>query len=140
MKKRIIIYLFVGIWFGFVMVKAEAVSWYRIQEMFHFQHFHMFGLLFSAIITGLISIQILKRIAAMQTMEGEKIEIPCKPPGRTSYIIGGLLFGLGWGCIGLCPGPVFAMIGTGSLGALAVLVGALHGTWIYGVLKHALPH
>ena len=133
-------YLFVGVLFGFVLIKSEAASWYRIQEMFHFQSFHMFGILFSAILTGLISIQIIKRITKKHTLDGQDIEIPVKEPGRKSYIFGGLIFGFGWGLIGLCPGPVFALAGTGSIGAMIVLAGALHGTWLYGALKQHLPH
>jgi len=137
---RYIPYLLVGIVFGFVLIKSEAASWYRIQEMFHFQSFHMFGILFSAIFTGLVSVQIIKRLTKKQSMDGQAIEIPVKDPGRKSYILGGLIFGFGWGLIGLCPGPVFALVGTGSIGAMIVLAGALHGTWLYGALKQHLPH
>jgi uncharacterized membrane protein YedE/YeeE len=137
---RYLPYLLVGLMFGFVLIKSEAASWYRIQEMFHFQSFHMFGILFSAIATGFVSIQIVKRIGKKTAMDGQSIEIPEKAPGMKSYIIGGLVFGFGWGLIGLCPGPMFAMAGAGSVGALVVLVGALHGTWLYGALKQHLPH
>lgn len=137
---RYLPYLLAGVVFGFVLIKSEAASWYRIQEMFHFQNFHMFGILFSAIATGMLSIQIIKRMGERRSLDGQKIEIPEKPPGRVSYIAGGLIFGLGWGLIGLCPGPIFALVGTGSLGALVVLAGALHGTWLYGALKQHLPH
>jgi uncharacterized membrane protein YedE/YeeE len=133
-------YLLVGVLFGFVLIKSEAASWYRIQEMFHFQSFHMFGILFSAIATAFVAIQLIKRLDRRRALDGQAIEIPEKPPGRTSYLFGGLIFGLGWGLIGLCPGPVFALAGTGSLGALVVLAGALHGTWLYGALKQYLPH
>jgi len=137
---RYLPYLLVGVLFGFVLIKAETASWYRIQEMFHFQSFHMFGILFSAIITGLISVQIVKRLNKQTALDGQAIDIPEKAPGRKSYIFGGLIFGFGWGLIGLCPGPIFALVGTGSLGALVVLAGALHGTWLYGALKQHLPH
>ncbi|MEW5770513.1 MAG: DUF6691 family protein [Pseudomonadota bacterium] len=137
---RYIPYLLVGMLFGFVLIKAEAASWYRIQEMFHFQSFHMFGILFSAIFTGFLSIQTIKRFARKRSLDGQDIEIPAKDPGVKSYIFGGLIFGFGWGMIGLCPGPIFALVGTGSVGALVVLVGALHGTWLYGALKQHLPH
>lgn len=133
-------YLLAGTLFGFVLIKSEAASWYRIQEMFHFQSFHMFGILFSAIATGMLSIQIIKRMGKRRSLEGVPIEIPSKPPGRVNYIAGGLIFGLGWGLIGLCPGPIFALVGTGSIGAIVVLAGALHGTWLYGALKQHLPH
>lgn len=137
---RYLPYLFAGVLFGFVLIKSEAASWYRIQEMFHFQNFHMFGIMFSAILTGFVSIQIIKRFAPKQALDGQSIEIPSKEPGRKSYILGGLIFGFGWGLIGLCPGPVFALVGTGSVGAMVVLAGALHGTWLYGALKQHLPH
>ncbi len=137
---RYLPYLLVGVLFGFVLIKAETASWYRIQEMFHFQSFHMFGILFSAIITGLISVQIVKRMNKQTALDGQAIDIPEKAPGKKSYIFGGLIFGFGWGLIGLCPGPIFALVGTGSLGALVVLAGALHGTWLYGALKQHMPH
>jgi len=137
---RYLPYLFAGVIFGFVLIKSEAASWYRIQEMFHFQNFHMFGIMISAILTGFTSIQIVKRLAHKQALDGQPIKIPEKAPGHKSYILGGLIFGFGWGLIGLCPGPVFALVGTGSLGALVVLAGALHGTWLYGALKQHLPH
>lgn len=137
---RYLPYLLAGVLFGFVLIKSEAASWYRIQEMFHFQNFHMFGIMFSAILTGFVSIQIIKRHAHKQALDGQPIQIPTKEPGRKSYILGGLIFGFGWGLIGLCPGPVFALVGTGSVGAMVVLAGALHGTWLYGALKQHLPH
>lgn len=137
---RYLPYLLAGVIFGFVLIKSEAASWYRIQEMFHFQNFHMFGIMFSAIFTGFISIQIIKRFSHKHSLDGQSIVIPVKEPGRKSYILGGLIFGFGWGLIGLCPGPVFALVGTGSIGAAIVLAGALHGTWLYGALKQHLPH
>ena len=137
---RYLPYLLVGVMFGFVLVKSEAASWYRIQEMFHFQSFHMFGILFSAIATGFLSIQIVKRICRRNALDCQAIDIPEKSPGTVSYVVGGLVFGFGWGLIGLCPGPMFALAGTGSLGAIVVLAGALHGTWLYGALKQHLPH
>jgi uncharacterized protein len=137
---RFIPYLFAGMMFGFVMVKSEAASWYRIMEMFYFQSFHMFGIMGSAIATGLVGVFLLKRFGSKSALDGSTIEVPSKEPGRWNYILGGLIFGLGWGIIGLCPGPIFALVGMGSIGALAALAGALHGTWLYGVLKSKLPH
>jgi len=133
-------YLLAGLAFGFVMIKSEAASWYRIMEMFHFQSFHMFGIMASAIATGLIGVLLLKRYGRLLTLDGEPIVVPDKPPGRINYILGGLIFGLGWGVIGLCPGPIFSLVGMGSIGALAALAGALHGTWLYGLVKNWLPH
>ncbi len=138
--KRYLPYLLAGVMFGFVLVKGEAASWYRIQEMFHFQSFHMFGIMASAIVTGLVSVQIIGVLGRKHSLDGQAIEIPLKPSGKANYIYGGLTFGIGWGLIGLCPGPVFALAGMGSIGALAVLAGALHGTWLYGALKDKVPH
>ena len=137
---RFIPYLIAGILFGFTLVKSEAASWYRIMEMFYFQSFHMYGIMMSAIGTALVGIQFMKRYSSKISLEGGLIEIPVKEPGRYNYILGGLIFGLGWGVIGLCPGPIFALVGMGSIGALAALAGALHGTWLYGAAKSRLPH
>ncbi|MFP5418648.1 MAG: DUF6691 family protein [Gammaproteobacteria bacterium] len=137
---RFLPYLLAGLAFGFVMIKSEAASWYRIMEMFYFQSFHMFGIMLSAIATGLAGVTLLKRLWHPRTLDGETILIPQKPPGRYNYAFGGLIFGLGWGVIGLCPGPIFSLVGMGSVGALAALAGALHGTWLYGLSKNRLPH
>jgi hypothetical protein len=137
---RYLPYLLVGILFGFTLIKSEAASWYRIQEMFHFQSFHMFGIMLSAIVTAFLTTQLIQRLGGQKALDGQSIELPQKPSGRISYIAGGIIFGLGWGLIGLCPGPVFALVGTGSLGALIVLAGPLHGTWLYGALKQHFPH
>lgn len=137
---RFIPYLIAGMAFGFVMIKSEAASWYRIMEMFHFQAFHMFGIMMSAIATGLTGVLLLKRYGRLLTLDGEEIVIPSKEAGRYNYLFGGLIFGLGWGVIGLCPGPIFSLVGMGSIGALAALAGALHGTWLYGLIKNRLPH
>jgi uncharacterized membrane protein YedE/YeeE len=136
---RFIPYLLAGTVFGFTLVKSEAASWYRIMEMFHFQSFHMYGIMMSAIITGVISVQIMKRFTGRASLEGTPMEIPSKETGRYKFILGGLIFGFGWGIIGLCPGPIFALVGMGSVGALIALAGALHGTWLYGMLRNHLP-
>jgi hypothetical protein len=137
---RFLPYLLAGLAFGFVMIKSEAASWYRIMEMFYFQSFHMYGIMMSAIATGLAGVTLLKRFGHVLTLDKETIVIPKKEPGRWNYILGGMIFGLGWGVIGLCPGPIFALVGMGSIGALAALAGALHGTWLYGAAKKWLPH
>lgn len=138
---RVLPYLLAGVLFGFTLVKSEAVSWYRIQEMFHFQSFHMFGIMFSAILTGFAGVQLLKWFDRTKTLEQkDRIVIPKKDPGFISYALGGLLFGIGWGIVGLCPGPMFALAATGSAGILVAIAGALIGTWIYGCLKSRLPH
>jgi hypothetical protein len=133
-------YLVTGIIFGFVLMKSEAASWYRIMEMFHFQSFQMYGIITSAIATALIGTELIKRFTSIKSIEGTIIAIPQKADGNLRYPIGGFIFGLGWGIVGLCPGPIFALAGAGSLGALVILLGALHGTWLYGALRTRLPH
>ena len=137
---RYLPYLLAGLAFGFVMIKSEAASWYRIMEMFYFQSFHMYGIMASAIATGVAGVLLLQRFGSRITLDGNSIKIPQKEPGRINYIAGGFIFGLGWGVIGLCPGPIFALVGMGSVGALAALAGALHGTWLCGLSKNRLPH
>jgi len=132
-------YLIMGLIFGFTLIKSEAVSWYRIQEMFHFQSFHMFGILISAVLTAFVGIQLIRPLLNKPSMEGELMEIPQKRPGKYSHPLGGFVFGIGWGVIGLCPGPIFALIGSGLFGAVVVFVGTLHGTWLYGWVQHRLP-
>jgi uncharacterized membrane protein YedE/YeeE len=132
-------YLFVGFVFGIVLTKSEAVSWYRIYEMFQFQSFHMYGIIAVAILTGVIGIQIIKR-NNLKDLKGQAIEILDKEKGSFRYWIGGLFFGLGWALVGSCPGPIFILIGAGFWSVLLVLFGALLGTFIYGLLKDKLPH
>lgn len=131
-------YLVVGVLFGMVFVKAEVVSWFRIQEMFRLQSFHMFGIIGSALITGMISVQIIKRLK-LRTIYGENIALNPKEFSK-GQIYGGLLFGAGWALTGACPGPLFAQIGTGA-GVIAVtLLSAIAGTWVYGWMREKLPH
>jgi uncharacterized membrane protein YedE/YeeE len=134
-----IVFLFVGVFFGILMYKSEAASWFRIYEMFNFQSFHMFGLMGSALATGVLLIQIIKR-KKLRDIENNTIVIANKEKSITRYLLGGLLFGLGWALAGACPGPIFVLIGAGYLPMLVVLVSALAGTWIYGLLKDKLPH
>mgnify|MGYP001618965350 FL=1 len=128
-----------GIFFGIVLTKAEAVSWYRIYEMFQFQSFHMFGIIGTALFTGIIGLQIIKRYK-IKDSSGLPINIIEKERGFWRYIIGGSLFGLGWALVGSCPGPIFILLGTGTYAIAVVLIGALLGTYIYGLLKDKLPH
>jgi uncharacterized membrane protein YedE/YeeE len=131
-------YLVVGILFGIVFVKAEIVSWFRIQEMFRLQSFHMYGIIGSAILTGMISVWVIKRFK-IKTIYGEKIELHPKQFNK-GQIYGGLLFGFGWALTGACPGPLFAQIGTGSTITIVTLLSAIAGTWTYGFLREKLPH
>lgn len=132
-------FLLVGFFFGIVLTKCEAVSWYRIYEMFQFQSFHMYGIIGVAIFTGVIGIQIIKR-KNLKDIDGLPIEILDKEKGSIRYWIGGTLFGLGWALVGSCPGPIFILIGAGFMSVGVILVGALLGTFLYGVLKDRLPH
>lgn len=132
-------YILVGFIFGIVLTKSEAVSWYRIYEMFQFQSFHMYGIIGVAVITGIIGVQIIKRFK-VKDLNGNPIIITDKEPGSVRYWVGGLLFGLGWALVGACPGPIFILLGAGILPVLFILIGALLGTFIYGVIKDKLPH
>ena len=132
-------YLVVGFLFGIVLTKTEAVSWYRIYEMFHFQSFHMYGIIGTAIVTGIIGIQWIKR-SNLKDIYGESIDIIDKEPGNVRYWIGGILFGLGWALVGACPGPVFILLGAGFYNVAFILFGALVGTFLYGLIKDKLTH
>lgn len=131
-------YLIVGVLFGIVFIKAEIISWYRIQEMFRFQSFHMYGVIASAVLVGIISIIIIKRFN-IRTIYGEAIEFHNKKFNK-GQILGGLLFGSGWAITGACPGPLFAQIGTGVTVIAITLFSAVAGTWLYGFLRDKLPH
>lgn len=132
-------YLLVGITLGVVMIKSEAVSWYRIYEMFNFQSFHMYGIIMVAIGTGLIGLKIIKR-KEIKDIRKKPIVITNKEKGLARYSIGGILFGLGWGLVGTCPGPIFTLIGAGFGSVLIIFFGAMLGTFLYGLLKDRLPN
>ena len=132
-------YILVGFFFGIVLTKAEAVSWYRIYEMFQFQSFHMYGIIMTAIFVGVVGIQIIKR-NTLKDIEGNLLTIQDKEKGSARYWIGGVLFGLGWAMVGSCPGPIFILLGAGFMSVGIILIGALIGTFLYGVLKDKLPH
>ena len=131
-------YLMAGAVLGIIFYKAEIISWFRIQEMFRFQSFHMYGVIGSAVIVGMISIQIIKR-TGVKTIYGENIEFHPKSFNK-GQIYGGLLFGFGWAMTGACPGPLFAQIGSGALVVIVSLLSAIAGTWFYGLLRDKLPH
>ncbi|WP_179320931.1 DUF6691 family protein [Winogradskyella helgolandensis] len=132
-------FFIVGIFFGIVLVKSEAVSWYRIFEMFKFQSFHMYGIIGTAVITGILLLR-LSKTKNIQTTEGSDLRVPLKERGFTRYILGGTIFGLGWALSGACPGPMYILIGTGAFSIIVVIVAALLGTYAYGLLKDKLPH
>lgn len=131
-------YLIAGVLFGIVLVKSEVISWFRIQEMFRLQAFHMYGIIGSAIIVGMISVLIIRRFQ-LKTIGGEDITIPTKK-FHWGNVYGGLIFGLGWAITGACPGPLFAQIGSGFLVTIVTLLSAIAGTWVYGLLREKLPH
>ena len=131
-------YLAVGLLFGFVFVKAEIISWFRIQEMFHLQSFHMFGVIGSAVAVGAVSVALIKKFN-VKTVYGEPIEFHPKKFNK-GQIYGGLMFGFGWAITGACPGPLYAQIGVGYLSIIITLLSAIAGTWVYGLLRDKLPH
>jgi uncharacterized protein len=131
-------YLFIGIIFGIIFIKAEIISWFRIQEMFKFKSFHMYGIIGSAIIVGIISIFLIKKLK-IKTIYGEEIEFRTKVFNQ-GQIYGGIIFGLGWAITGACPGPLFAQIGTGISVTIVTLLAAIFGTWVYGYFREKLPH
>lgn len=131
-------YLAVGILFGIILVKAEIVSWFRIQEMFRLQSFHMYGIIGSAIAIGALSIWIIKKFN-IKTIYGEPIVFHPKQFNK-GQIYGGLAFGFGWALTGACPGPLFAQIGTGFTVVAITLLSAIAGTWVYGFFREKLPH
>ncbi|WP_183559250.1 DUF6691 family protein [Mucilaginibacter sp. SP1R1] len=135
---RNIKYLITGLLFGIVLVKSEVISWFRIQEMFRLQAFHMYGIIGSAIIIGLISVLLIKHFR-IKTITREDILIPEKK-FHWGNVYGGLIFGLGWAITGACPGPLFAQIGSGFAVIAVTLLSAIAGTWVYGLLRNKLPH
>ena len=131
-------YLVLGTLFGIILTKSEVISWFRIQEMFRFQAFHMYGVIGSAVVVGLISIQLIKRYR-LKSMDGEPIVIADKKFNHGVWI-GGFIFGLGWALTGACPGPLFAQLGSGIGSAAVLILAALAGTWTYSALRTKLPH
>jgi len=132
-------FILTGIFFGIVMAKSEAISWYRIQEMFRFQSFHMYGIIGTALVLGVIAVYLIKKLK-IKDVSGQAITFQAKAMSWRKYLIGGSVFGLGWALTGSCPGPMFVNIGYGYLSMLVVVLGAVVGTYLYGILKNKLPH
>ncbi len=136
---RTIAYLFIGVFFGITMYKSEAASWFRIYEMFRFEAFHMYGIIGSALALGVLGIFLIKKLS-LKSFFKQPIQFQDKEKSIARYLIGGVLFGLGWGLAGACPGPMFTLIGSGAFSILIVIAFALLGTYLYGVFKNKLPH
>jgi uncharacterized membrane protein YedE/YeeE len=131
-------YLVAGAGFGIVLIKSEVVSWWRIQEMFRLESFHMYGVIGSAVLTGIISVALLRKFQ-VRTLDGEPTRTVPKQFNK-GQIFGGLLFGFGWAITGACPGPIYAQIGAGFSVVMVTLLSAIAGTWVYGLLREKLPH
>ncbi|MFS4417189.1 DUF6691 family protein [Maribacter sp. 2307ULW6-5] len=136
---RFVKYVLVGVFFGIVLVKSEAVSWYRIFEMFQFQSFHMYGIIGSAVALGALGLFLMKK-SGLKNIDGAPIGLPDKGKGMVRYLLGGSLFGLGWALAGACPGPMYILVGTGVWSMLLVIAAAVLGTFVYGLLMDKLPH
>ena len=136
---RYISYLVIGIFFGIIMYKSEAASWFRIYEMFEFGSFHMYGIIGSALVIGVIGVQIIKRYK-IKALGGKEMNVHPKNKSVARYLIGGIIFGLGWALAGACPGPMYVLVGAGYYSILVVIAGALLGTFVYGLLRSKLPH
>ena len=136
---RFIGYLVIGIFFGIVMFKSEAASWFRIYEMFQFQAFHMYGIIGSALIIGVLGIQLIKK-KKMKDLNGEEIQFIPKNRSFSRYMFGGIIFGLGWALAGACPGPIYTLIGAGYVSVIVVFLAAILGTFVYGIIRDKLPH
>ncbi len=136
---RTIMYLFIGILLGITMFKSEAASWFRIYEMFKFQSYHMYGIIGSALIIGITGIQLIKKFE-IKSFYGEKIALNPKTKSFKRYMFGGVIFGLGWSLAGVCPGPMFTLIGVGYIPLVIVLLSSIIGTFLYGLFKDKLPH
>lgn len=132
-------YILAGILFGIIMSKSEAISWYRMQEMFRFQSFHMYGFIGTAVVLGSLAVFLIKKFG-IRDYTGQPIIFKDKDKSYAKYIIGGTIFGLGWALTGACPGPMFVNLGYGYLSMLIVIIGALIGTYLYGLWRNKLPH
>jgi uncharacterized protein len=136
---RLLKYFIVGIFFGIIMTKSEAISWFRIQEMFRFESFHMYGIIGTAVITGVIALFFMKRVG-VKTSTGSELNLNPKVMSVPRYLLGGSVFGLGWAMTGACPGPMFTLMGHGLVSILLVIGSAVLGTYFYGLFRHRLPH
>jgi len=136
---KLLKFLVAGIVFGIIMIKSEAFSWYRIQEMFRFQSFHMYGIIGTAVTLGIIGVALIKKLK-LKDINGHLIQFQPKAKFKYRYIFGGTIFGLGWALTGACPGPIFVTLGYGYISMIVVIVFALIGTYLYGLFQDKIPH
>ena len=136
---KFIKFLLIGTFFGFILTKSEVISWYRINEMFHFESFHMYGVIGSSVVLGIIIIALIKKVN-LKSITGEPIVFKDKNKSFSRYFYGGSIFGLGWAMTGSCPGPIYTLVGNGYLVFIVVLFFALVGTLLYGILRNKIPH
>lgn len=136
---KLLKFFLIGIYFGIVLVKGEVISWFRIQEMFHFESFYMYGVIGSAVVVGVVTVALI-RVLDLKSVAGESINLAAKPFNRVGNLAGGVIFGLGWALAGACPGPLYALVGVGYWAILLAIGGAFLGVISYGYLKPHLPH
>tara|TARA_Y100000385_G_scaffold283348_1_gene339325 strand:+ start:161 stop:574 length:414 start_codon:yes stop_codon:yes gene_type:complete len=136
---RTLIYLLIGILFGITLFKSEAASWFRIYEMFRFESFHMYGIISSAVVLGVLIVYFVKQFH-ITSFYGAPIVFTPKTKSVSRYLFGGIIFGLGWALAGACPGPMFSLVGAGFSPILVVIIASIFGTFLYGILKDKLPH
>lgn len=136
---KTLVYLIIGTFFGIIMYKSEAASWFRIYEMFEFGSFHMYGIIISAIAVGATGIWLIKRFN-IKTLGGNDMHLKPKNKSFSRYAFGGIVFGLGWALVGACPGPMYVLTGAGYFSIIIVVASAVLGTFVYGLLRHKLPH
>lgn len=136
---KLLKFFIIGFLFGIIIIKSEVGSWYRIQEMFHFQNFHMYGIIGSAVMVGIISVFLIRKFN-VKSIKGEEINLTPKPKQYKAHLFGGIVFGLGWAFTGACPGPMYVLIGAGYFPIIVALFAAIVGTGVYGLMKDKLPH
>jgi hypothetical protein len=136
---KYVVHLLIGICFGIVLLKAEVISWFRIQEMFRFDSFHMYGIIGSAVVVGALSVLLIK-LFKIKTLSGKEVNLTPKPVMKTANFFGGVVFGLGWALTGACPAPIYALIGSGAYVFVLVILSAYAGTYVYAIVRKKLPH
>ena len=137
---RVFVFLGIGLFFGVTLFKSEAASWFRIYEMFQFQSLHMYGIIGSALLFGMLFTFLLKRFNAKSLLDGQPLNMADKDKSWKRYLYGGTLFGIGWALTGACPGPLFVLVGAGFMPVFVVIAAAILGTYAYGALRSKLPH